>query len=86
MFGGAITTSDACAPDPAVTSSAMTPLVRALSPRVPEAQVMASALAVWAQVHGAVSLELAGVAPGVDDWDAAYAVVLDTVERAFPAA
>ncbi|ALX66502.1 TetR/AcrR family transcriptional regulator [Microbacterium sp. XT11] len=84
MFGGALATADDCAPDPAVTSSAMAPLVRALSARVPEAQVTTAALTVWAQVHGAVSLELAGVASGVADWDAAYTAVLDAVERAFP--
>ncbi len=84
MFGGAIATADDCAPDAATTSDAMQPLVRALAARVPEEAVMPAALVVWAQVHGAVSLELAGVAPEVPDWDAVYEAVVDAVERAFP--
>ncbi|MFF3028839.1 TetR/AcrR family transcriptional regulator [Microbacterium sp. NPDC057944] len=86
MFGGAITTVEDCAPDAATTSTAMAPLVRALAARVPEGQVMAAAVTVWAQVHGAVSLELAGVAPEVPDWDAVYDAVVDAVERSFPRA
>ncbi|WP_217183093.1 TetR/AcrR family transcriptional regulator [Streptomyces sp. AC495_CC817] len=86
MFGGAITTADDCAPDSATTSTAMAPLVRALAERVDEAQLLPAALTVWAQVHGAVSLELAGVAPEVSDWDAVYEAVVDAVERAFPPA
>ncbi|MBO9626583.1 MAG: TetR/AcrR family transcriptional regulator [Microbacterium sp.] len=85
MFGGAITTADDCAPDAATTSTAMEPLVRALAERVDGSAVLPAAVTVWAQVHGAVSLELAGVAPEVDDWDAVYVAVVDAVERAFPA-
>jgi AcrR family transcriptional regulator len=84
MFGGAVTVAEDCAPDADATASAMAPLIAALATRVPERQVMASTMTVWAQVHGAVSLELADVAPEVDDWDAVYEVVLDAVERAFP--
>lgn len=84
MFGGAIIASEDCIPDAATTSQAMTPLVRALAARVPADQVMASAMTVWAQVHGAVSLELAGVAPDVDDWDAVFDTVVAAVVRAFP--
>ncbi|UJP08794.1 TetR/AcrR family transcriptional regulator [Microbacterium sp. KUDC0406] len=84
MFGGAITAAADCATDADVATAAMTPLVRALALRVPATQVMPAAMTVWAQVHGAVSLELADVAPQVSDWDALYDAVLDTVERAFP--
>ena len=84
MFGGSVTAVEDCAPDAATTSDAMAPLVRALAARVPEGQVMTAAVTVWAQVHGAVSLELAGVAPEVPDWDAVYEEVVDAVERAFP--
>lgn len=85
MFGGAITTVDDCTPDSATTSAAMAPLVRALAARVPEAHLSNAAMTVWAQVHGAVSLELAGVAPEAPDWDAVYEAVVDSVERSFPA-
>ena len=84
MFGGALTSIDQCEPDAAVTSDAMLPLVRALAARVPEEQVMTAAMTVWAQVHGAVSLELASVAHGVPDWDALYEAMLDAMDRAFP--
>lgn len=84
MFGGSITGASDCAPDAEVTSSAMAPLVRALARRVPADEVMAAAMTVWAQVHGAVALELAAVAPEVSDWDAVYGAALDAVERAFP--
>ncbi|OAN37795.1 TetR/AcrR family transcriptional regulator [Microbacterium sp. H83] len=84
MFGGAIIAVEDCVPEAATTSEAMAPLVRALAARVPTEEVMSAALTVWAQVHGAVSLELAGVAPEVVDWDAVYAGVVDAVERAFP--
>ena len=84
MFGGAILLTEHCRPDETTTSAAMMPLVRALAARVPEAEVMPAALTVWAQVHGAVSLELAGVAPGPVDWDAVYERVVGAVERAFP--
>lgn len=85
MFGGAITTAD-CRPDEATASEAMAPLVRTLASRVDESAVMSAALTVWAQVHGAVSLEFAGVAPASVPWDAVYEGVVDAVERAFPAA
>ncbi|MFE6734490.1 TetR/AcrR family transcriptional regulator [Microbacterium sp. NPDC057650] len=84
MFGGAITAATDCATDTDAAAGAMAPLVRVLALRVPEAQLMPAAMTVWAQVHGAVSLELAAVAPEVDDWEAVYDAVLDAVERAFP--
>jgi len=84
MFGGAVT-SEHCHPDEATTGAAMMPLVRTLAERVDETEVMPAALTVWAQVHGAVSLELASVAPVSVDWDAVYDRVVDAVERAFPA-
>ncbi|MBO0980059.1 TetR/AcrR family transcriptional regulator [Microbacterium sp. SD291] len=84
MFGGAITDTGDCVPDAEVTSSAIAPLVRALAARAPAEDVMAAAMTVWAQVHGAISLELAAVAPEAVDWDAVYEAVLDAVQRAFP--
>lgn len=84
MFGGAVTAVEGCGPDDEITSTAMTPLMRALAARVPESQVPSAAITVWAQVHGAVALELAAVTPEVPDWDAQYDAVVDAVERAFP--
>lgn len=85
MFGGAIIDTGDCAPDAEVTSSALSPLARSLAARVPAEEVMPAAMTVWAQVHGAVSLELAAVAPEVVDWDLVYGSALDAVQRAFPA-
>jgi len=84
MFGGSITAAAGCTPDTAITSAAMEPLTRALAARVSGDAVAAAAVTVWAQVHGAVALELAGVGPEVRDWDALYDSVIDAVERAFP--
>lgn len=85
MFGGAITTLVDCRPDDEKTGAAMAPLVRTLAGRVDPDRVMSAALTVWAQVHGAVSLELAAVAPVSVDWDTVYDEVVTAVERAFPA-
>ena len=43
-----------------------------------------SVVAVWAQVHGAVSLELTGMAGHGTSWDEVYDAVLDAVERSLP--
>lgn len=85
MFSGSITTLIDCRPDDEKTGAAMAPLIRALAERVPADRVTAAALTVWAQVHGAVSLELAAVTPVAVDWDAVYDEVVAAVERAFPA-
>ncbi|MDR6868963.1 AcrR family transcriptional regulator [Microbacterium resistens] len=76
--------------EPSSAEDALLPLTRALtgtgtgedSPAVrPEAR--GDAVAVWAQVHGAVSLELARVAAPETDWTAVYERVLDAVEASF---
>ncbi|MFB4348981.1 TetR/AcrR family transcriptional regulator [Microbacterium sp. CR_7] len=85
MFNGSITTLIDCRPDDEKTGAAMAPLIRTLADRVPADRVTAAALTVWAQVHGAVSLELAAVTPVAVDWDAVYDEVVTAVERAFPA-
>jgi len=65
---------------------ALLPLARTLTGAdlVDEAVDLRSTLAVWAQVHGAVSLELAGVAPPWIDADAVYAAVLDAIAAVHP--
>ncbi len=87
MFGGALLAIAECSPDPASTQESMTPLVRALVAEgfADEADAGPVALAVWAQVHGAVSLEFAGVAGDDVPWDAVYESVLDAIERGFRA-
>lgn len=65
---------------------ALLPLARTLTgaDRVDESVDLRSTLAVWAQVHGAVSLELARVAPPWIDTDAVYAAVLDAIAAVHP--
>jgi hypothetical protein len=43
------------------------------------------AFAIWGQVHGLVSLELAQVGPPDADWAAAYNSALDAVARGWAA-
>lgn len=71
-------------PDPEL--DALLPLARTLTgaDRVDEGVDLRSTLAVWAQVHGAVSLELARVAPPWIDTDAVYAAVLDAIAAVHP--
>lgn len=85
MFGGTIEDVDEKI-DPSCTRSALVPLVRTLagSGEVDADAALRDAVAVWAQVHGAVSLELAGVAPPSVDADAVYEAVLDAILAAHP--
>ena len=43
------------------------------------------ATAIWGQVHGLVSLELALVGPPGTDWAAAYTSALDAIVRGWAA-
>lgn len=65
---------------------ALLPLARTLTgaDRVDEGVDLRSTLSVWAQVHGAVSLELAGVAPPWIDAEAVYETVLDAIAAVHP--
>ncbi|UOQ88370.1 TetR/AcrR family transcriptional regulator [Agromyces endophyticus] len=80
MFDGSLDDFADCEPDPAAASDSLVPLQAAIA-ATGSPDVARDAVAVWAQVHGAVSLEFAGVAPPDADWDAVYATVLDTIER-----
>jgi len=73
-------------PEPDPELDALLPLARTLTgvDRVDESVDLGSTLAVWAQVHGAVSLELARVAPPWIDTDAVYAAVLDAIAAVHP--
>lgn len=80
MFGGTLASYEGEG-----TEDALGPLISALAARG-AADPLAAALVVWAHVHGAVSLELAGVAPPDLDTEVVYTDVLDAVERLWPAA
>lgn len=87
MFSGVVA---AAAHEPGVEADpeldALLPLARTLTgaDRVDDGVDLRSTLAVWAQVHGAVGLELAGVAPPWVDADSVYAAVLDAVAELHP--
>lgn len=73
-------------PDP--SELAMQPLQEAIAAAqaagsLADVPLEVAATAIWGQVHGVVSLELAGLGPGALDWDAAYATVLDTITRSW---
>lgn len=76
-----------CEPSPDASSNAIQPLYeavgKALAAAGSEESVPLVAAAIWGQVHGLVSLELANV-PGTD-WAAAYETALRAIERTYPA-
>ncbi len=90
MFGGVLAAYVECRPDPDVALNAMQPLMDAVASAqsagtLLEAPVELVAAAIWGQVHGLVSLELAQVGPPDADWAAVYAAALDAVARGWAA-
>jgi AcrR family transcriptional regulator len=90
MFGGALAAYADCQPSPEVAADAMEPLMDAVASAqsagtLLQAPVEMVAVAIWAQVHGLVSLELAQVGPPDADWGAAYSAALDAVARGWAA-
>jgi AcrR family transcriptional regulator len=86
MFGGALAAYVDCQPSPEVAADAMEPLMEAVASAqaagiLLKAPVEVVAVAIWGQVHGLVSLELAQVGPPDADWAAAYGAALDAVAR-----
>jgi len=86
MFGGVLAAYVDCRPDPEAAGDAMRPLIDAVvsaqcAGTVREAPAELVAAAIWGQVHGLVSLELAPVGPPDADWAAVYAAALDAVAR-----
>ncbi|MFD0759889.1 TetR-like C-terminal domain-containing protein [Arthrobacter ulcerisalmonis] len=86
MFGGALASLTECQPSPDEPMDAMGPLKTAVAEAqqggdASQAQVDVVAAAIWGQVHGLVSLELAQMGPPGVDWDAAYDVALDAISR-----
>ncbi|MGX9902034.1 TetR-like C-terminal domain-containing protein [Arthrobacter sp. SA17] len=90
MFGGALAGYVDCQPSPEVAADAMEPLLDAVASaqaagNLLEAPTEVVAVAIWGQVHGLVSLELAQVGPPDADWAAAYGAALDAVARGWAA-
>lgn len=90
MFGGALAAYVDCRPTPEVAAGAMQPLIDAVAAAQSEgvlvpASVEMIAFAIWGQVHGVVSLELAQVGPPDADWAAAYTAALDAIARGWAA-
>lgn len=90
MFGGALAAYSDCSPDPEVADQSMAPLRDAVASGQAAGElrygpVDAVAAAIWGQVHGLVSLELARMGPPDADWDGAYRLALDSVRRAWAA-
>jgi len=90
MFGGAMAAFVDCQPSPEAAGGAMEPLMEAVaaaqaSGALLPAPVDMVAVAIWGQVHGLVSLELAQMGPPGADWAAAYNSALDAVARGWAA-
>lgn len=88
MFGGALAAYADCSPDPEAADSSMISLRDAVaaghaSGELRDEPLDSMVLAIWGQVHGLVSLELAGVGPPGADWGALYRAALDSVRRAW---
>ncbi|WP_307611650.1 TetR-like C-terminal domain-containing protein [Pseudarthrobacter sp. W1I19] len=90
MFGGALAAYVDCQPSPEVAAGAMDPLMEAVASAQASGALRAEpvevvAFAIWGQVHGLVSLELAQVGPPDADWAAAYNSALDAIARGWAA-
>ncbi|KRE79772.1 TetR/AcrR family transcriptional regulator [Arthrobacter sp. Soil763] len=84
MFNGVLASRVPCRPTPGAAEPSIAPLFAAVAAALPGAaddEVASMVGVVWGQVHGLVSLELAGVpAPG-RSWDAAYDAALRQIGR-----
>ena len=90
MFGGALAAYADCQPSPDAAGDAMAPLIETVaSAQAAGTLLMAPvdvvAAAIWGQVHGLMSLELAQVGSPETDWAAVYAAALDAVARGWAA-
>ncbi|MHA7276414.1 TetR-like C-terminal domain-containing protein [Arthrobacter sp. Hz1] len=88
MFGGALAAYVECQPNPVAAADAMQPLMDAVAAAqtagtLREAPVELVAVAIWGQVHGLVSLELAQMGRPDADWPAVYSAALDATARAW---
>ena len=90
MFGGALAAYVDCSPTPEVASDSMLPLVEAVvaaqsAGALREDDPALMAMAIWGQVHGLVSLELAQMNDPATDWASIYEAALESVARAWAA-
>lgn len=90
MFGGAMAAYADCKPSPEAASRAMDPLIGAVSAaqaagtlRPAPAEMVA--VAIWAQVHGLISLELAQTGPPDAPWEDVYGLALEAIGRGWAA-
>ncbi|RAN74056.1 TetR family transcriptional regulator [Bacillus sp. SRB_336] len=89
MFSSALGARDECPPPLETANDAIAPLLAAVAGALAGAgsteQPLPAAVAIWGQVHGLVSLELAGIPlPGGRNWDMAYEAALRAIARAYP--
>ncbi|NQD88302.1 WHG domain-containing protein [Paenarthrobacter sp. CM16] len=90
MFGGALAAYVDCSPTPEVASDSMLPLVEAVMAAQSAGALRKDdptmvAMAIWGQVHGLVSLELAQMNDPATDWSQIYEAALESVARAWAA-
>ncbi len=90
MFGGALAAYVDCSPTPEVASDSMLPLVEAVVAAQSAGALRKDdpalvAMAIWGQVHGLVSLELAKMNDPATDWASIYEAALESVARAWAA-
>ncbi|WP_336715402.1 TetR-like C-terminal domain-containing protein [Arthrobacter sp. USHLN218] len=87
MFSSPLGSPVPCEPTPEVAGSAIEPLYEAVGATLAatgsDESVPLVAAAIWGQVHGLVSLELAGAGLPGTDWEAAYETALNAVGRSY---
>mgnify|MGYP000282730893 CR=1 FL=1 len=84
MFGGSLASQVPCRPTPGAVEPSIGPLFAAVAAALPGASkdAIASVVGVvWGQVHGLVSLELAGAPAAGWTWDAAFDAALRQIGR-----
>lgn len=90
MFGGAMAAYADCKPSPEAAAGAMDPLIGAVSAAQAAGALRAApaelvAVAIWAQVHGLMSLELDQMGPPDAPWEDVYRLALDAIGRGWAA-
>lgn len=84
MFAGPLSGQVACQPTPTAAEPSIAPLFGAVAAALPGAaddEIASMVGVVWGQVHGLVSLELAGAPATGWTWDAAYDAALRQIGR-----
>lgn len=84
MFGGSLASRVPCHPTPGAVEPSIGPLFAAVTSALPgasEDEIASAVGVVWGQVHGLVSLELAGAPAAGWTWDAAYDAALGQIDR-----